>query len=150
MAIFNSSILNTVYLDMALFAFILFGTPSGSWAWKSISPPRFWKFSAIMSSDMLSSPFHLSSLYGTSIMWILMHVMLYQRPLKMSSVFKILFLLFQWFLLIFYNSNDSSLTQLHSNKSLKNKWKTSNYSLLIHYSKLSEHIYDHYLKLFIW
>ena len=108
---------------MALFAFILFGTPSGSWAWKSISPPRFWKFSAIMSSDMLSSPFHLSSLYGTSIMWILMHVMLYQRPLKMSSVFKILFLLFQWFLLIFYNSNDSSLTQLHSNKSLKNKWK---------------------------
>ena len=67
MAIFNSSIVNTVYLDVALFAFILFGTPSGSWAWKSIYPPRFWKFSAIMFSDMLSSPFHLSSFYGTSV-----------------------------------------------------------------------------------
>ena len=41
MAIFNCSIFNTVYLDLALFGFILFGIPSGSWAWKSISPPRF-------------------------------------------------------------------------------------------------------------
>lgn len=29
-----------MYLDVALFGFVLFGTPGGPWAWKSISTPQ--------------------------------------------------------------------------------------------------------------
>ena len=52
------------------------------------------KFSAIIYSNKFFAPFSLSSPSGSPIMGMLVCLMLFQRPLKFSSFFKILFSFF--------------------------------------------------------
>ena len=49
----------TMCLSVFPFGFILLGTLCDSWTWLTISFPMFGKFSAIMSSNIFSSPFFL-------------------------------------------------------------------------------------------
>ena len=56
--------------------------------------------SAIISSNIFSSLYYLFSSSGTPIMWMLVHLMLSQRSLRLSSFLFILFSIFflrQWF-----------------------------------------------------
>ena len=78
-------------LDVFLLEFILPETLCVSWTWLIISFPELGKFSAIISSNTFSGPFSLSSPSGTPIMQMLVHLMLSQRSLRLSSSFKILF-----------------------------------------------------------
>ena len=59
-----------------------------------ISLPRLGKFSVILFSDMFSAPFSLPSPSGAPVLQILACLMLSQRSLKLSSIFKILFSFF--------------------------------------------------------
>ena len=52
----------TMYLGAVLFGLILLETSCASWTWMSMSFARLGNFSAIMSSNMFSGPFSLSSL----------------------------------------------------------------------------------------
>ena len=51
----------TICLDVFLLVFILSGTLCTSWSWVPISFPMLGKFSTIISSNIFSSPFSLSS-----------------------------------------------------------------------------------------
>ena len=74
---------------------------SASWIWLTISFPVFGMFSAIISSNIFSGPFSCYSPSGTPIMQMLVHLMFFQRSLRLSS-FLLFFLLYpvlqQWFL----------------------------------------------------
>ena len=83
----------TMCLSMLLLGLILPGTQWASWIWLTASLPMLGKFSAIMSSNIFSGPFSLFSPSGTPIMWMLVHLILSQRCLKLSSF--IFFLLFR-------------------------------------------------------
>ena len=67
-----------------------------SWTWISVSFPELGKFSAIMSSNMLSESSSLSSLSGILAMWILVCMMLFQSCLKLSSFLFIFFFVFSF------------------------------------------------------
>ena len=67
------------------------------WTWLTISFPLLGKFSAIISSNFFLGPFLSLLLSGTPIMWILVHLMLPQRSLRLSSFF-FLILLFSYIL----------------------------------------------------
>jgi len=69
----------TVCLGVFLLGFILPGTFCASWTWLTVSFSILRTFSAIVSSDIFSGPFSLSSPSGTPIMWILVHLMLSRR-----------------------------------------------------------------------
>ena len=58
---------------------------------------QVWKFLAIMSSNMFSAHFFLSSHSGTHLMWIIIYLILYQRSLKQSPFLFILFWQHHWF-----------------------------------------------------
>ena len=77
----------TMCLCVFLLGFILPGTLCASWTWLTIYFPMLRKFSAVTSSNIFSGPFSLSSTSGTSIMQILVHLMLSQRSLRLSSFF---------------------------------------------------------------
>ena len=75
--------------------FILYGTLcASSWNWLTISFSMLGKFSTIISSKIFSYPFFLSSSSGTPIIRMLMHLIFFQRPLRLSLVLFILFTLF--------------------------------------------------------
>ena len=74
----------TMCLDVFLLGFILPGTLCASWTSLTISFPLLGKFSAIISSNIFSGPFFLSS-PGTPMMQMLVHLMLSQRSLRLSS-----------------------------------------------------------------
>ena len=57
------------------------------WTGLTISFPLLGKFSAIISSNFFLGPFLSLLLSGTPIMWILVHLMLPQRSLRLSSFF---------------------------------------------------------------
>ena len=84
----------TVCLGMFLLGFILYGTLCTSWTWVIISFSMLGKFSTIISSNIFSGPFSLYSPSGTPLMWTLLHLMLSQRSLRLSSFLFILFSLF--------------------------------------------------------
>jgi len=89
----------TMCLDVFLFGFILPGTLCTSWTWLTISFPMFGKFSAIIFSNIFSGPFSVSSPSGTPIIQMLVHLMLPQRSLRLSSFLSILYsVLRQWFI----------------------------------------------------
>ena len=94
-------ILFTVHLDVFLLGFICPGTLCTSWTLFTIFFPILGKFSAIISSDIFSDPFSLSSPSGVLIMWMLIHLMLSQRSLRLSSFFCSFFFLYSvlqlWF-----------------------------------------------------
>ena len=76
----------TVCLVVLILGFILPRTLCASWTWLTIFFPMLEKFSTIISSNIFSGPFSLSS-SGTPIMQMLMHLMLSQRVLRLSSFF---------------------------------------------------------------
>ena len=81
-------------LGMFLLGFILYGTLWASWTWLTISFSMLGKFSTIISSKIFSYPFFFSSFSGTPIIQMLVHLILPQRSLRLSSVLFILFTLF--------------------------------------------------------
>ena len=93
-------------LGMFLLGFILFGTLCASWTWLTIS--MLGKFSAIISSKIFSYPFLFSS-SETPIIQMLVHLILSQRSLSLSSVLFILFILFCSSEIIFTILSSSSL-----------------------------------------
>ena len=64
--------------------FILLGTLWVSWTWVIISFPILGKFSTIISSSIFSWAFLLSSSSGTPMIWMLGHLTLSQRSLRLS------------------------------------------------------------------
>ena len=77
-----------------LLEFILYGTLYVSWTWLTISFSMLGKFSTIISSKNFSYPFFFYSSSGTPIIWMLVHLILSQGSLRLSSVLSILFTLF--------------------------------------------------------
>ena len=73
--------------------FILFGTLWVSWLWWLFPPPILRKFSTIISSSIFSCPCFLSS-SGTPMIWMLEHLTLSQKSLRLSSFLLILFSFF--------------------------------------------------------
>ena len=63
----------TVCLGVFPLGFILPETLCASWTWLTISFPMFRNFSAIISSNIFSCPFSLSSPSGTPIIQMLVH-----------------------------------------------------------------------------
>ena len=86
-------ILISMCLGMFLLGFILYGTLCAFWTWLAIFFSMLGKFSAIFSSKKLSCPFFFYS-SETPIIQILVHLMLSQRSLRLSSALLILFTLF--------------------------------------------------------
>ena len=84
----------TMCLGVFLLGFILPGSLCAFWPWLIISFPMLGKFLAIISSNIFSGPFSLSSLSGAPIMWMLAHLMLTQRSLRLASFHFILFSIF--------------------------------------------------------
>ena len=80
-------------LGVFLLGFILYRTLCASWTWLTISFPMLGKFSTIISSNIFSDPFFFFS-YGTPKIRMLVHLMLSQRSLRLSSILFILFSLF--------------------------------------------------------
>ena len=76
---------------------ILFGTLWISWTWVAISFPILGKFSTIISLNIFSLPFFLSS-SGTLMIGMLGHLTLSHRSLRLSSF---LFILFSFLLHLF-------------------------------------------------
>ena len=76
-------------LGVFLCGLILYGTLCTSWTWVTLSSSRLGRFSAIISSNIFSSPLSLSLSppSGTPIMQMLVHLMLSQRALKLSPFF---------------------------------------------------------------
>ena len=75
----------TVGLGVFLLGFILPGTLCASWTSVAIPFPTLGKFSAIISSNIFSGSFSVSSPSGTPIMRMLLRLMLSQRSLRLSS-----------------------------------------------------------------
>ena len=101
LAAFNIFSLNLIFdslsnmcLGVFLLGFILYGTLCTSWTWLTISFPKLGKFSTIISSNIFSDPFFFYFSSGTLIIRMLVHLMLSQRSLRLSSV---LFILISFF-----------------------------------------------------
>ena len=84
---------NLINMCLGVFClgFILFGTLCVSWTWVIISFPILGKFSTIISSSIFSWSFFLSSSSGTPMIWMLGHLTLSQRSLRLYLFLLILF-----------------------------------------------------------
>ena len=91
---FSLYYLVSMCLGMFLLGFILYGTLCASWTWLTISSSMLGKCSTIISSRIFSYPLFFSSSFGTPIIQMLVHLILSQRFLRLSSVLFILFTLF--------------------------------------------------------
>ena len=69
------SYLITMCLSVIILVFMLYGTLCPSWTWEAISFSMLGKFPTIVSSNIFSGPFSLSSPSGTPIMRMLLHLM---------------------------------------------------------------------------
>jgi len=79
---------------MFLLGFIVYGTLGASWTWLSISFSMLEKFSTIISSKIFSYSFFFSFSSGAPIIRMLVHMILSQKSLRLSSILFILFTLF--------------------------------------------------------
>ena len=77
-----------------LLMFMLYGTLCTSWSWVDISFSMLGNFSTIISSNIFLDPFFFSSSCADPIIQMLVHLMLSQRSLKLSSILFILLSLF--------------------------------------------------------
>ena len=73
-------------LGMFLLGFTLYGTLCASWTWLTISFSIEWKLSSIISSKIFLYAFFYSSSSGTNIILMLVHLILSQKSLRLSSV----------------------------------------------------------------
>ena len=89
--IFDSLI--SMCLVVFLLGFILYGTLCSYWTWFTISFPVLGKFSTIISSHIFWNPFFLCS-SGSPLIRMLVHLILSQRSLRLSSILFIIFSLF--------------------------------------------------------
>ena len=91
-----SIFVNLINMCLGVFrhGFILFGTLWVSWTWVIISFPILRMFSTIISSNIFPWPFSLFPSYGTPMIWMLGHLTLSQRSLRLSSFLLILFSFF--------------------------------------------------------
>ena len=101
LAAFNIFSLNLIfvswinmYLGVFFLGFILYGTLCASQAWVTISFPMLGKFSTIIPSNIFSDPFLFSSSSETPTIRMLVHLVMSQRSLRLSSILFILFSLF--------------------------------------------------------
>ena len=74
----------SVCLDVFLCEFILYGALCASWMWLTISFSMLGKFSNIISSKFFSYAFFFSSSSVTPVIRMLVHLILYQRFLRLS------------------------------------------------------------------
>ena len=74
----------SVCLDVFLCEFILYGVLCASWTWLTISFSMLGKFSNIIYSKFFSYAFFFSSSSGTPVIRLLVHLILYQRFLRLS------------------------------------------------------------------
>ena len=81
-------------LGVFILGFILYGTLCPFWTWLTISFSMLGKFSTIISSKIFSYSFFFFYSSWTPIIWMLEHLILSQRSLRLSSVLFILFTLF--------------------------------------------------------
>ena len=86
------------------FGFVLFGSLWVSWIWVAISFPILGKFSTIISSNIFSRPFFLSSSSGTPMIQMLGHLTLSQRSLRLFSFLLNLFFFFPLCFIYFHHS----------------------------------------------
>ena len=100
-------LLGFILLRLSLLAF---------WTWLTVSFLMLGRFSAILSSNIFSSLFYLFSSSGTPIMKILVHLMLSQRSLNLSSFLLILFSIFCFMAMI--STILSSRSLVHSSASV--------------------------------
>ena len=103
MCCFSLAAFNTCPLCLILFSlinmclgvshlgFTVFGTLWFSRTWVANSFPILGKFSTIISSDIFSWPFFLSSSSGTPVIRMLGHLTLSQKSVMLYSFFKIIF-----------------------------------------------------------
>ena len=82
--------LTSMFVCVFILGFILYGTLCTFWIWLTISFSTLGKFSTIISSKMFLYPFFFSY-SGTPIIRMLVHLLLSQRSLRLSSVLFILF-----------------------------------------------------------
>ena len=101
LAVFNILCLCLVFvslismcLDVFLLGFILYGTLCASWIWLNISFSMLGNFSTIISSKIFLYPFFFFSSSGNPVIQMLVHLILSQTSLRLSSVIFILFILF--------------------------------------------------------
>ena len=99
----------SMWLGMFLLGFILYGTLCASWTWLTISFSMLGKFSAIISLEFFSFLFFYSSSSVTPILWMLLHLILSQRSLRLSSG---LFFFFFYFILLFRSYSHHFIFQL--------------------------------------
>lgn len=108
-----------------------------------ISFPRFGKSSASISSNKFSAPFFLSSSYGTTIMHLFVHLMVFGKSLSFSSLFCILFCCCssEWIIL-----NDLSLNSLVLSFDLSNLiLNIANEFFSLMYSSAQKCLFDSFL-----
>ena len=84
----------SIFFGVFLLGFILYGTLCASWTWLIISFSMLGKFSTIIPSKIFSYPFFFSSSSGTPIIQMLVHLILSQRSLKLSSVIFLFYTLY--------------------------------------------------------
>ena len=100
---------------MFLLGFILCGTLWALWTWVALSLHILDKFSTLISSSISPWPFLLSSSSGNPMIWMLLHLMLSCRSLRLSSFLFILFSLLCSISVILTIPSSSSL--IHSSAS---------------------------------
>ena len=103
-------------LSVFLLEFILYGTLCASWTSVAISLHMLGNFSTIISSNIFSDGFSFSSASGAPIIRILVHLMLSQRSVRLSSILFILFSLFCSVVII--STILSSRSLIHSSASV--------------------------------
>ena len=81
-------------LGIFLLRFILYGTLCASWNWWNISFSMLGNFSTIISSKIFVFTFFLFSSFGNPVTQMLVHLILSQTSLRLSSVLFILLTLF--------------------------------------------------------
>ena len=86
-----------ICLGVGLFRFILLRTLYASCTWMSVPFFRFGELSAIILSYTFLTPFSLYSPSETLIMRMLVHLMLFQRSLKLFLFFLMFAVLIGWF-----------------------------------------------------